>query len=64
MWGKKLSNYLVRCFMRSLLLSKLFPHAKEQLSLQAAATEAVYLEPVLCNKGGCHREKPAHNNEE
>ena len=39
-------------------------YAAEQLSLCAATTEPVCLEPVLCNKRSYHNEKPEHHNEE
>ena len=40
------------------------PHAAEQLSPWATATEPARLEPVLCNKRGRDSERPAHRDEE
>ena len=45
-------------------LSRKIPHAAEQLSLCATATEPAHLEPVLCNKRSHCNEKPMHHNEE
>ena len=40
------------------------PHAAEQLSPCATATEPAHLEPVPRNKRGPHSERPAHRDEE
>ena len=37
-------------------------HVPQLLSLSAVTTEALLLEPVLCNKGSQHNKKPKHHN--